>query len=126
MPMSDVIFSCRAFSVPLSRVMVLIAFVGRPPSRSVTASYVASAVLASSLVSMRYLLVRSTNEFNAGRLFLDTRLSPSQWPNWMRSSTAAGRSSIGTRLGILVLRAFLPMPLGLRLRCALARYPISS
>ena len=43
-------------AVVVKVLMVLIAFVGRPPSRSVTASYVASAVLASSLVSMRYLL----------------------------------------------------------------------
>src|SRR4030067_739901 len=123
--MAAVIASCLAFSVPLSRVSVLLAFRGRSLSRSTMASHVASAVLASSLVSIRYLLLRSTRELRATRLFLDTRLSPSQWPNLVRFSTDGGLWSIGTRLGILVLRSFLPMPLFLRLRCALLRHCIS-
>src|SRR3989304_10002735 len=95
--------SWLAFAVPLSKFMVSLAFAGRSPSLSTTALYVLSAVLASSLVSIRYLLLRSTRELRAARLFLDTRLSPSQWPNRIRFSTECGLWSIGTLLGILVL-----------------------
>src|SRR3990170_4422267 len=103
--MAAVIASCLAFSVPLSKVSVLLALLGRTLNRFVTALYVASAVLASSFVSKRYLLLRSTRELRATRLFLDTRLSPSQWPNRVRFSTECGLWSIGTLLGILVLRS---------------------
>ena len=61
-------------------------------------------------------LLRSVRVFKAATLSLDTKLSPSQCPNWRRVSTDLGLASIDILLGILVFRSFLPMPLCLRLR----------
>ena len=76
MPISIVIFSCPAFSVPLSIVKVRLALSGRPCNLATTASDVASIDFLFSFVSMSNLLLRSTSEFKATVLFLDTRLSP--------------------------------------------------
>src|SRR3972149_9594975 len=103
-------------------VTVFLASLGRSFNLSTITSRVAAAVFRFSFVSLSNLLFRSTRELRAAWLFLDTRLSDSQWPASRRVSTAAGLWSIDILLGIFVLRTFLQTPLLLRLRCDRLRH----
>ena len=66
------------FSVPLSKVKVLLVSGEWPFSRLTTAFTVSEADLRGCFVSISNRLLCSTKELKATRLFLDTRLSPSQ------------------------------------------------